>query len=150
MYVGYTRVAPAAWGGDAMACSDDSAAFIAAMGRLHQGGECRLCPADAVDAHPVAFERHLLVVDPRAVALQQRCLLAVEDARTRDATDGRDTRGQGVDQHVEFGREDVGDKRMARRGSRVVRRKTRKPNDDDHALHILTPRPPPRQTRTDS
>src|SRR3546814_9964209 len=79
--VGYTRVAPAAWGGGAMACSDDSAAFIAAMGRFHQGGECRLCPADAVDAHPVAFDRHLQVVEPRAVALQQRCLLAVEDAR---------------------------------------------------------------------
>src|SRR3546814_3124659 len=69
--VGYTRVAPAAWGGGAMACSDDSAAFIAAMGRFHQGGECRLCPADAVDAHPVAFDRHLQVVEPRAVALQR-------------------------------------------------------------------------------
>src|SRR3546814_10371208 len=78
-----------------MACSDDSAAFIAAMGRLHQGGECRLCPADAVDAHPVAFDRHLQVVEPRAVALQQRCLLAVEDARQRDAPAGRDTRGEG-------------------------------------------------------
>src|SRR3546814_991435 len=105
--VGYTRVAPAAWGGGAMACSDDSAAFIAAMGRFHQGGECRLCPADAVDAHPVAFDRHLQVVEPRAVALQQRCLLAVEDARQRDAPAGRDPRGAGGGPRVGCGREDV-------------------------------------------
>src|SRR3546814_15928502 len=113
---GYTRFAAAAWGGGAMACSDDSAAFIAAMGRVHQGGECRLCPADAVDAHPVAFDRHLQVVEPRDLPLQQRCLLASQDAPQRAARARRATPGEGVGTRAEFGRDEVGGRDRARTG----------------------------------